>query len=102
MKLLTQELRENFPLLYATEKVKENDKKVIAKFFCPWNKWTWYALEFDQDDTFFGYVVGLESEYGYFSLKELENFRGPVGLTVERDIHFKNHTMGEILEGKVK
>ena len=37
---------------------------------------------------FFGFVVGLESEFGYFLLSELEGVRSPLGLEVERDISF--------------
>lgn len=37
---------------------------------------------------FFGYVIGLEAELGYFSLSELEQIRGALGLPVERDLYF--------------
>jgi hypothetical protein len=37
----------------------------------------------------FGLVVGHEREFGYFSLDELQNIRGPLGLQVERDLYFK-------------
>ena len=43
----------------------------------------------DRDDVlFFGYVVGLESELGYFTLSELTAIRGMFALPVERDRHF--------------
>ena len=48
-------------------------------------QWTWYAIEFDGADLFFGYVVGHVPELGYFSLQELEAARGPLGLPFERD-----------------
>ncbi len=88
MKLLTQELRNQFPKLYADEETPAEEKKVIAKFFTPWTSWTWYATEFDGKDLFFGLVDGLEKEWGYFSLKELESVTGPVGLKIERDLYF--------------
>jgi hypothetical protein len=89
MQLLTAELRAQLPPLYAQEKIK--DKIVHLKFFTPWSNWTWYATEGgpeDEDFIFFGYVIGFEEEWGYFSLNEMQAIRGPGGLTIERDLHF--------------
>jgi hypothetical protein len=88
--LLTQELRAKLPPLYSTEEIPTADKMVVAKFFSPYSNWTWYAVEFDGEDTFFGYVDGLEGEWGYFSLAELEQARvfGRVP-AVERDKYFE-------------
>jgi hypothetical protein len=88
MQLLTKAIRKQAQPIGATD--GDNQKKVLAKFFTPWSYWTWYAVEFDGDDLFFGYVEGLESEWGYFSLKDLEEIKGPFGLGVERDIMFEN------------
>jgi hypothetical protein len=87
MKLLTQELRKLLPPLYSQENAA--DPIAYAKFFTPDGQWTWYALEFDGQDTFFGLVQGLEEEMGYFSLSELQSIRGALGLPVERDKWFK-------------
>jgi DUF2958 family protein len=87
MQLLTQELRQQLPPLYSQEHVE--DPMVICKFFCPWNQWTWYALEFDGEDRFFGWVVGDEQELGYFLLSDFEKTKGPAGLEIERDLYFK-------------
>lgn len=86
MKLLTNELRETIPALYSQE--NEKDPTVVAKFFTPDSSFTWYVLEFDGEDLFFGYVEGQFSELGYFSLSELESVRGALGLPVERDRWF--------------
>jgi hypothetical protein len=99
MKLLTDELRASLPALYAQE--NEKDQMVYAKFFTPWTGWTWYATEGQQegeDFIFFGYVIGFEKEWGYFSLNELESVRGPGGLTIERDLHFTPKRRSEIKE----
>ena len=88
MKLLTKELRQQFPKLYEGEEIPTDEKVVIAKFFTPWTSWTWYAVEFDGEDLFFGLVDGQEKEWGYFSLKELESVTGPAGLKIERDRYF--------------
>lgn len=88
MKLLTQEIRAKLPKLYATEKVPLGDKILVAKFFTPDSNWTWYATEFDGKDLFFGLVDGFEREWGYFTLRELENATGPMGLHIERDMYW--------------
>ena len=94
MQLLTDELREQLPPLYSQENTK--DPIVICKFFTPDSQWTWYALEFDGEDIFFGYIVGFEAEFGYFSLSELESVRGPWGLPIERDLYFKPAPLSEV------
>lgn len=101
MKLLTKELREKFPKLNETENKKPEEIKVIAKFFDPTGSWTWYATEFDGVDTFFGFVRGFENELGYFSLSELENTKGRWGLGIERDRHFGEHTLAEVMEKRL-
>lgn len=85
--LLTKLVRNALPPLGATS--EESDPMAVAKFFTPDGGWTWYAIEFDGDDTFFGLVDGLECELGDFSLSELLNVRGALGLPVERDRFFK-------------
>ena len=50
------------------------------------------------DYIFFGLVSGFEVELGYFSLKELEEARGPRGLPIERDLYFQPKTLKELKE----
>ena len=87
MKLMTAEMKKELPALYSQEHAQE--PLALAKFFTPWSNWTWYAMEFDGEDTFFGLVDGFDCELGYFSLSELESVKGPGGLRVERDLYFK-------------
>ena len=94
MELLTKELRGKLPGLYTKE--GEDDPLVICKFFHPRSSWTWYAIEYDGDDTFFGLVRGHCTELGYFSLSELEAFRDSWGLGIERDIHFEPTRLSEV------
>ncbi len=54
--------------------------------------------EFDGKDTFFGAVSGQEFELGYFSLSELEQTTGPLGLHIERDLYFKLTPLSKIRE----
>jgi hypothetical protein len=95
MKLLTKELLEKIPQLYATE--NEKDPTVWVKFFYPDAHWTWYGIEFDGEDIFFGYVVGHVPELGYFSLKELcETRAGTFHMPIERDISFTPCTLSAL------
>lgn len=75
---------------------------VICKFFLPWGHWTWYTIEFDGDDLFFGWVVGDFPELGYFRLTELEELRGPVGLKAERDLYFTPKRLSEVMASEEK
>src|SRR5512140_3034422 len=85
--LMPEWLRSQLPPLYSTERTPE--PLVIVKYFTPDAGWTWLATEFDGEDTFFGLVEGLERELGYFSLAELRVARGPLGLQIERDLHWR-------------
>ena len=96
VKLLTKALRAKLPKLYATENVGLEDKVGQVKFFTPDSSWTWYAVEFDGEDLFFGLVDGFEKEWGYFSLAELSSVRGPLGLPIERDKWFSPTRIGDL------
>jgi hypothetical protein len=104
MKLLPKEIRETLPPLYAQDG-KGGRAVVYVKYFTPSSSWTWYATEGEPvldesgkevDFKFFGLVDGHEKELGYFVLSELEEVRGPMGLPIERDLHFKPKTLEEI------
>ena len=95
LELLPQDVREKLPELYANEEIGLAAQALI-KFFTPDSSWSWYASEFNGDDIFFGLVIGFEAEFGYFSLSELESARGPLGLAIERDLHFKPQSLEEL------
>ena len=88
MKLLTKEIKNKLPKLYETD--SQGDSAIAqVKFFTPWTKWTWYAVEYNPDcRLFYGLVDGLERELGYWGLEELEDAVGPGGLKIERDRYF--------------
>lgn len=101
MKLLTQKIRRQIPALYATEETPLRDKTVVCKFFTPDSAWTWYVIEGSpegEDFCFWGFVQGLEGEFGYFMLSELESCRGPLGLPIERDLHFEGVPVRDVKE----
>ena len=90
MKLLTKEIIKKTPALYGQENVKVGEKMVYAKFFMPSGNWTWYLTEIDKHQNIcFGYVIGFDKEWGYFSLLEMEDVKDQMGLSVERDLSFK-------------
>jgi len=90
-----ESIRRRLPPIGATGEQK--DPIVQVKFFTPWTNWTWYGIEFDGKDIFFGWVVGLEKEFGSFSLSELQSLRGPLGLKVERDIYFEPKPISQVM-----
>jgi Protein of unknown function (DUF2958) len=95
MKLLTKGILKKLPARYSQE--GEQNPMVICKFFCPWNQWTWYCIEFDKEERLFlAYVVGFENEIGYVSLDELESIKGPLQMKIERDLFFKPTRLSEI------
>ncbi len=67
------------------------DFEPVVKLFTPDGAATWLLTELDVHT---GLAFGLcdlslgEPELGYVSFAELETVRGPLGLPVERDIHF--------------
>ena len=97
MILLPEDIKKELPALYANEELGL-DALAIVKFFTPDSNWTWYASEFDGKDTFFGLVIGFETELGYFSLRELSEAHGPLGLPIERDLYFKPKSLRELQE----
>ena len=50
------------------------------------------------EDNFFGLVSGSEVELGYFSLKELKEVKGPIGLPIERDLYYEPKSLRELIE----
>ena len=95
MKQLTEEIKKKLPSLYAQDD-KSGKAIVHVKFFTPDANWTWYATEFDGEDTFFGLVDGHCKELGYFSLSELQSVKGVLGLPIERDLYWQPKTLDQI------
>jgi len=69
---MTKQILRKLPRLYATERVPFDDKVVVVKYFNPYGAGTWYGVEFDGTDLFFGVVVlNGAPAWGYFSLAEM-------------------------------
>lgn len=90
MQLMTPELREQ---LIANGKDREGDHFPVLKCFNPLgaSKWLIYAMDPDDND----YLRCLADlgmgfpELGGVLLSELQNYRGPLGIGIERDLYFK-------------
>lgn len=100
MQLMTKKLEERFAQVGSQENVK--DPIVIAKYFDPTGQGTWFATEYNPEDkVFFGYVSlfgDWNDEWGSFSLEELENVKGPLGIGIERDLFFEETLSSEIIK----
>ena len=98
-KLMTKELGETIPALYANENgVVVGDVLAPAKLFSPYTGWRWYVTEWEAETGLcFGLVEGFETELGYFDLTELAEATVFGGVpAVERDLYWKPTTLGEI------
>ena len=98
-KLMTRELADTIPPLYANDGADDPDAVLArVKLFSPYSNWTWYITEMDPATGLcFGLVEGFEVELGYFDLTELAEATvfGQVP-AVERDLYWKPQTLGEI------
>lgn len=97
---VTTEMLETIPDLYETEDTPLADKIVYAHFFSA--RGDWYITELDKEEGLaFGHCdLGMGfPEWGYVSLKELEEVRSPMFPSmpaVERDIHYEPKTAREL------
>lgn len=76
------------PTLYTQEKL-EDQAIALVKFFNPCGSGSWFVMEWDGDDECFGLCHIHEAELGYFSLRELANVPGPMGIGIEIDVWFQ-------------
>ena len=90
MQLITPALREQ---LLANGARRDADHVPVLKLFSPVGSATWLITEMDPDDN--DYLFGLADlglgfpELGGIGLCELQSFRGPLGLGIERDLYFR-------------
>jgi len=97
MDILPSELCKIVPPLNSQEGV--TDPMVYMRFLTD-SGWTWYVTEGSQEDDdfiFFGFVIGLEEEWGNFSLYELIEVRDLFGRPVKRDLDFTPGRFSQII-----
>ena len=98
MELLPDTLKSRLPPLLSQEAADE--PVVYAKYFLPGTGWAWYVTEGEDEEgdfLFFGFVTGLEAEFGQFRLSELQEIRGPNGQTVQRDEAFTEGKLTDVV-----
>tara|TARA_Y100001937_G_scaffold124807_1_gene190277 strand:- start:136 stop:435 length:300 start_codon:yes stop_codon:yes gene_type:complete len=89
MLLLTQAQKNK---LVENHKAQDGTKEFLAvvKLFNPTGVGTWYLTELDPEtNVAFGLCHIHEYELSYVSLDELSEFKGQLGLGIERDTSFK-------------
>lgn len=95
-KLMTKEILNRIPGLYAQDGAGEN-AIVHVKFFTPFSGFTWYCTEYDPEQKiFFAWVTSHlcpEGEFGYVSLDELETLTWRGMPAVERDLYWSKTTV---------
>lgn len=121
MNLFTKDLIDLLPPIGATEDLPDDKKMAAVKFFNPCGSQTWWVFEAAavthdgeevplsqlkdineaQDVLLFGYVTGMvEDEWGYTSLRELQDVKGPLGIGIERDRYYHAMSFDEIVKGR--
>lgn len=78
----------------------EADPVALVRLFNPTGAGTWWITAYDPETGICEGVAEIfEREAGDFSMSELVEFRGLMGLPIERDLHFKPKRVSEILTG---
>ncbi len=81
------------------EAYEADDPLCTVKLFDPTGSWSWFVAGYDPESrTAFGVVHGCEKEAGDFSIAELVEFRGRMGLPIERDLHYTPKRVSELLK----
>jgi len=94
MGLLSEIINKQLPRLDATRDLGLH-APALVKFSRPDINWSWYAVEFDGQDTFFGLIAGLAAELGRFRLSELETTCGYAPLL--HDLNFQPRPLVELI-----
>jgi hypothetical protein len=107
IELVPKELEEKFEKYpFGSQEGLRGEAKVIVKYFNPAGAGTWLITEAEKQEDgnylLFGYChLGDNemAEFGYVSLRKLEEIKLPFGLTIERDLYIKEDcTLLEAME----
>ena len=99
MKLLTKEIEKKLEKSpYGSKDGMGTNAPLVVKFFNPSGAGTWLITEGEKQENgdwlLYGYCHILEWEWGSVMLSELESFKGPFGLGIERDL-YAHGTVGD-------
>lgn len=93
--LMTKAIRKKLVANYDNQDGTKEFKAVL-KLFNPTGAGTWYLSEMNPDtNVAFGLCHITDKELGYVDLNELANFKGQMGLGIERDRLFTPKTLKE-------
>lgn len=98
-KLMTWEIAKGLPRLY--EQDGAEDPMVYVHYFSCVSGWDWWLTEYDPaTGEAFGLVRGFATEWGYFSVAEMEGLNRSRGFAVvERDECF-SPVPASLIEGR--
>jgi hypothetical protein len=99
-KLMIKTLEDRFQKVGCQENKKPEDVKVIAHYFIGASDW--YATEYyPKEKLMFGFARlnndAIMAELGYFSLREFEEYNSKHPFQIERDAHWTECSLAEIL-----
>jgi len=96
MELMNKEIQQDLPKLYDTENIRTENKILKVRYFAMYSNWEWYLVEYNKDTKIaFGYVIGQEKEWGYFSIEEFQQMNDDA-LAIIRDENFKEIKFGDL------
>ena len=91
MKIITKPIQKAFAKQGDTSQKSMSEIKIVMKLFNPTGAGTWYIYEKLDEDIYMAFVnLGdpTMAECGTVSMRELMSLRLPLGLSIERDMHF--------------
>jgi len=96
MKLITAAILKKLKKNFETG----NDEDIVLKLFNPTGAGTWLITQIEENgDTMWGLAdLGFGCvEYGTMSLSEMKAVRLPLGLKIERDMHYYGGKVSEMV-----
>lgn len=86
IKLIDEELKRRFKEVW--EQILEKKVLVLARFYAPWNDWSWYVAEYYPEHKVCYGFVSHEDRRAYFSLVQIEDIQWPYWVQIQRDTCF--------------
>jgi len=94
MKLLTKAIIDQFKKI--GDQRNEKDPIIVCKFFAGW-AYTFFATWYDEENWILEWYATMWYwyEFGTVFLSELQNYRWPFGLWIERDLYYRSKRASE-------